>query len=102
MLRVLQALQGAVGAPGPIGAAGPPGPAGEAGEPGAPGAAIAYARVRSDGTVEVANSKNVTQANVTTPAAGAAYCFSGLTFMFNNAIATADYASSGEVLRSRP
>ena len=87
---------GAGGAPGPLGAAGPPGPTGEAGEPGTPGAAIAYAHVRFDGTVDLANSKNVTQANVTTTAAGKAYCFSGLTFKFNNAIATTDYAGTGE------
>jgi hypothetical protein len=78
---------GPTGAPGVVGIAGP---TGAVGPTGTPGAAIAYAHVLADGTVDVANSKNVAQANVTLDSTSA-YCFSGLTFMFANAIADPDY-----------
>src|SRR5216683_1603478 len=70
----------------------PTGPAGGQGPAGAPGSAVAYARVdpfpgslAGSGTVDAANSKNVTQANVS-HAGVASYCFSGLSFTPHNAV----------------
>ncbi len=66
----------------PAGAQGPTGPQGEKGEKGATGAAgsaVAYAHVNGDGTVDLGNSKNVTNANVNRTAAGI-YCFNNLAF----------------------
>jgi hypothetical protein len=51
---------------------------------------IAYAHVLQDGTVDLANSKNITQANVKRTAISA-YCFSGLSFAFQSVIANPDY-----------
>src|SRR6266536_872811 len=51
---------------------------------------LAYAHVLQDGTVDLANSKNITQANVTRTATSA-YCFSGLSFAFQSVIANPDY-----------
>jgi hypothetical protein len=51
---------------------------------------IAYARVLEDGTLDLANSKNITQANVTRTAISA-YCFSGLNFAFQSVTANPDY-----------
>jgi hypothetical protein len=62
-------LTGSKGSPG---APGLPGPPGAPGAPGAPGSAIAYAHVLSDGTLDVANSKNVTAASL--DPAGPYYC----------------------------
>jgi hypothetical protein len=63
---------------------------GVTGPAGADGSAVAYAHVLADGTLDLANSKNVTQANVSLQSTSA-YCFSGLTFTFKNVIATPDY-----------
>jgi len=51
---------GARGATGATGAAGAAGTAGTAGAAGAPGSALAFAHVNADGTLDGANSKNVT------------------------------------------
>jgi hypothetical protein len=69
---------------------GPPGPAGRDGKdgaPGAPGSAAGFARVTAAGTVDPAQSQNVTSANVTHPAPGL-YCFGGLSFTPRAAVAT--------------
>jgi len=59
----------------------------------AAGAAVAYAHVHADGTVDAANSKNVTAANVTTDASfPGAYCFHDLPFSFNNAVVSVDWS----------
>jgi hypothetical protein len=51
---------------------------------------IAYARVLEDGTLDLANSKNITQANVTRRLTSS-YCFSGLNFAFQSVTANPDY-----------
>jgi hypothetical protein len=79
-----------LGVTGPAGTNGMDGTNGTNGMDGAPGTAIAYAHVLQDGTLDAANSKNVTQANVTLDSTSA-YCFSGLTFQFKSAIANPDY-----------
>lgn len=58
---------------------GKPGPQGPKGDIGAPGSSVAYAHIESDGTVDLENSKNVTQANVESTSAGV-YCFGNLPF----------------------
>lgn len=87
---------GAPGAAGPVGATGPAGPAGAAGAAGAVGAtgpagpagsALGYAHVNSDGTVDTANSKNVTSANIS-HVSGANYCFKNLPFTPHSVVAT--------------
>ena len=70
-----------------LGVTGPPGP------PGMDGSAVAYAHVLYDGTVDEARSRNVTSANVSLEATSA-FCFSGLTFPFENVIAVPDYGDS--------
>ena len=57
----------------------PEGPQGPKGDTGAPGSSVGYAHIESDGTVDLANSKNVTQANVESTGAGV-YCFRNLSF----------------------
>lgn len=88
--------QGATGPAGPVGAPGTSGPVGAQGSPGTPGpagtqgpagSALAYAHVNSDGTVDLANSRNITQANVTNPQTGV-YCFDNLSFTPHNLVAT--------------
>jgi hypothetical protein len=69
------------------------GPPGAPGNDGADGSAVAYAHILSDGTVDLARSKNITQANVSKQLTSA-YCFSGLTFSFQNVVATPDYGDS--------
>lgn len=53
---------------------------------------IAFARVRTNGTVDASRSKNVTSSNVTLESA-AAYCFRGLDFAFRGAVVTPDFAA---------
>lgn len=63
------------GAQGPQGPEGPAGSAGVRGQQGEPGTAFAYARVNPDGTVDLAHSKNFTQANITnSTSAPGLYC----------------------------
>jgi hypothetical protein len=52
---------------------------------------VAYAHVAADGTVDAANSKGVTSANVQLESA-AAFCFTGLSFPVRRAVVTEDYA----------
>ena len=77
-------------------------PKGEQGAPGAPGAkgadgtALAYARIGIDGTVDLARSKGVTQANVLHDVGllgTGRYCISGLSFTPKNVVATVDVAN---------
>jgi hypothetical protein len=63
------------------------GPKGDAGAPGAPGSALAYAAVGSDGNVDEAHSKGITDAMVAHPAANGVYCFD-LPFAVSNVSAT--------------
>jgi hypothetical protein len=49
-----------------------------------------YARIKSDGTLDAANSKNVSAANVTHAGTGET-CFHGLPFTIHNVQATLDY-----------
>ncbi|MBS1842867.1 MAG: hypothetical protein JST53_00485 [Actinobacteria bacterium] len=56
------ALTGPVG---PKGATGPPGAAGPAGPAGDPGSALAFAHVNADGSLDAANSKNVSATKLT-------------------------------------
>jgi hypothetical protein len=53
------ALVGSPGAKGATGPAGSSGPAGPVGPAGAPGSALAFAHVNADGTLDAANSKNI-------------------------------------------
>jgi hypothetical protein len=55
---------------------------------------IAFARVAADGSVDEAQSKNVTDANVTNPSAGR-YCFNGLSFTPKGAQVTAEFVVNG-------
>jgi hypothetical protein len=77
--------KGATGATGPAGAKGDKGEKGDKGDKGErgltgeAGSALAFASIEADGTVEVENSKGITQANVEVPATGI-YCLSGLGF----------------------
>jgi hypothetical protein len=89
-------VTGPQGPAGPQGQAGSVGPQGPEGPVGPAGSAVAYAHVLADGTVDLARSKNITQANVSRLLTSA-FCFSGLAFSFKNVIATPDYgdASTG-------
>jgi hypothetical protein len=81
----------------PAGPTGPIGPQGPKGETGAPGNAIAYARVivtAGDATVDPAQSKGVTDANVTRIDKGVT-CFTRLGFAPKSIIATADIGAGG-------
>jgi Collagen triple helix repeat (20 copies) len=65
VLKKLNGNAGKTGATGPAGAAGAAGAKGETGpkgETGAPGSAVAYAHVLKNGTLDTANSKNVSAA----------------------------------------
>lgn len=80
------------GPKGDKGDAGAPGAPGQQGAQGVPGEAVAYATVNEDGTIEAAQSKNITAAMVTHPATGV-YCFRNLGFTATSAIATGDNAN---------
>jgi hypothetical protein len=84
------------GAVGPKGDAGSPG---TPGTPGTPGAAVAYAHVLANGTVDAANSKNVTSANVTLDNGGIVpvFCFHDLSFSFHSAVAVVAWGGVGSV-----
>ena len=86
----------------PVGAKGDkgdPGTNGTNGAPGEPGSAAAFARVQPNGTVLPAlgdfpaQSKNVSDANITNPAAGT-YCFTGLPFRPASAVVASDNAGA--------
>jgi len=55
---------------------------------------VAYARVAASGDVIEADSRGVTDANVSLEATSA-YCFRGLPFAFKTAMVSTDYASAG-------
>ena len=79
---------------GPRGLPGRPGtqgPQGLPGAPGEPGSAVAYARVRGDGTVDTSLSKGIAQANVSKPAGNGIYCFRNLAFTPQSVVATIEY-----------
>jgi len=82
---------------GAIGPKGDKGDKGDTGSAGVPGAAIAYAHINADGTVDAAHSKNVTSANVSLVTGGLVpvFCFHGLPFTFQNAVAVVDWNGVG-------
>jgi hypothetical protein len=82
-----QGPAGGQGLTGPQGATGPGGADGATGPTGPAGSALAYAHVSLNGTVDAANSKNISQTNVTHPQTGV-YCFNGLSFTPHSITAT--------------
>jgi hypothetical protein len=95
----VQALKGQRGLRGPRGRRGRTGPKGANG---ADGSALAYARVASDGTIDAARAKGITQANLSHPSVGV-YCFINLGFTPRNVVATLALepgASGDEVLNA--
>ena len=70
----------------PAGPAGPAGAPGTAGVPGIPGTAVAFAHINGDGTLDAANVKAITSANISHPAVGT-YCITGLSPAPKNAVA---------------
>jgi hypothetical protein len=76
------------------GLTGPAGPQGAAGAAGAPGSALAYARVKTDGTVDPAFSKGVTTANVELTGSSL-YCFD-LPFTVKNVTANVEQRDTGD------
>jgi hypothetical protein len=85
--------RGPAGVQGPQGAQGLQGLQGLQGGQGAPGTAVAYAHVNVDGSVDAANSKNITSANVTKAASNSIYCFSNLVFVPHGLVASLDITS---------
>jgi hypothetical protein len=85
----LRGLRGPSGPAGPQGPAGTQGAQGPKGDTGAPGSALAYAHVNADGSLVIADSKNITAANLykSTLQTGV-YCFKGLGFTPHNVVAT--------------
>jgi hypothetical protein len=85
---------------------GDPGQNGAAGAPGAPGSARAFARIRSDGTLELEDgehhNKGITQSMVQKNAGAPAsestgpgiYCLGGLGFQVRNAVVSLDNSDS--------
>jgi len=81
--------RGAQGAQGPQG---PRGLKGDTGPAGAAATALGYAKVNINGSVDAAQSKNVTSANVVkTGPGGASFCFVNLPFTPQSVMATNDY-----------
>ena len=72
----------------------PPGPQGEPGEPGADGTALAYAKVSSNGTLDVANSKGITSAE---RVIAGYYCVTPSVDGVENIIASPDISGGGGV-----
>ncbi len=98
--------KGATGAPGAPGAAGSTGAAGTAGSQGAPGGqgpqgtALAYAHVREDGTLDLANSRGVVDAKRETETPHGAYCIYGnFTPHVANADIVWDESSGNEIVQ---
>ena len=77
---------------GPAGPRGPQGPPGATGANGAPGSALAFTHFSRDGTVNQAQSKLITQANVVRRTFGT-YCITGLPFA-SNVVANPDRLGS--------
>jgi hypothetical protein len=68
---------------------GAPGATGQKGDPGQPGSALAYAHVFASGDVEEANSKNVSDANVSHGSLTGYFCFN-LPFSVKSVVANVD------------
>jgi hypothetical protein len=75
----------------PVGETGPQGPPGQDGQPGQPGSAVAFAHVNADGTLDTANSKNITASRLHGPLTNY-YCVD-VAVPFQNVTATADSLS---------
>jgi hypothetical protein len=60
--------------------------------------APAFAQVDKDGVVNEANSRGISQADVTVGSVGGYYCFSGLSFSPRGGSATLDWATSGDMI----
>jgi hypothetical protein len=99
--------EGAAGRTGASGERGAPGQNGAPGENGAPGSALAFAHVLSDGTLDVANSKNVIDvrpvcgsacASPPPHGAGAGQCFQ-LTVTPHSAVVSTEILSSETAAR---
>jgi Collagen triple helix repeat (20 copies) len=102
-LKGNRGLRGLRGLAGPKGPTGSQGLKGDKGDTGAPGSALAYALVNADGTIDAANSKNITQANVIKPAATTGgYCIEGLSFTPHSAVATIRYPGPGQIATGFP
>jgi hypothetical protein len=91
--KTISALRGSRGPIGPAGPMGATGSQGSTGSPGANGTAVAYARVLDDGTVDTAQSKGISSANVSHPGTGI-YCFSGLGFTPHNAVGSPQHTTT--------
>ncbi len=57
-----------------------------------------FALVDQNGIVSTANSRGISQANVTNGSVGGYYCFSGLPFAPRGGSATLDWATGGDML----
>jgi hypothetical protein len=67
------------------------------GDRGANGTALAYARVASDGTIDTARVKGITQANMSHTSGSGIYCLS-LSFAAKNVVATLEPTATGNEL----
>lgn len=99
--KVVKVLKGKAGPTGPVGPAGPAGltgpagptgPTGPQGPKGENGSAIAYAHVLSDGKLDTAHSKNVSEASSAGTGSGL-FCLK-VTAPFSNATSTVDTGDS--------
>lgn len=86
------------GQQGPKGATGPAGPSGPSGPAGAPGSAVAYAHVNADGSLDAANSKNVSATKLT--AQTGYYCVSPTVPVKNVTATAADGISARSIMSS--
>ena len=86
-----QGPKGDAGAPGAPGAPGTPGTPGTPGDNGAAGSAVAYVHLNSNGTPDMANSKNIT-GSIKPSATIGIYCVQ-VAAPFANVVATTDYSS---------
>jgi hypothetical protein len=93
--------QGPKGDPGPKGDTGAAGTDGAPGAAGAPGSAVAYAHINSNGSLDAANSKNITAA-ISPSATAGEYCIQ-VAVPFTNVVATIDMASlDAGMISARP
>jgi len=88
-------LLAAAGATGATGTTGAKGDKGDKGDQGDPGTAVAYAVVTSTGTVELAKSKNITDANIQKGSSAGNYCIRDLSFTPRNVMVAAQAAFDG-------